>query len=307
MCFTSYPDDEPKYDASLMQFMVFQREKCPTTGTLHYQGYVEFHREQGLRTIQGALGVGACRLGKRKGSQLDNIKYCTKEESRVQPPIKFGTPKTEGAGNGGITEGGADVYRRALHCTNAESALRVIREGLPRDYFKSFNSIKAAVDHRYGKKRKEYSKTLEFAWKLPEEIKNWIATEFVKMERAKCLVVVGPTRLGKTAWARSLGKHMFWRTTVAYGDWNDEAKYIVMDDIDWQYIPQKKGILTQMGEVTLTDKYVKKITVDNNKPAIVLTNKTPDFGDEQAYWHANTTIVQITESLIDKTQKALKI
>lgn len=304
--FTAFQDEQPKFDAATTGYLVFQRERCPKTGRLHFQGYAEFKRDTRLRGIQAALGTPTAHVELRKGTQAEAIEYCKKEESRAEPPVEFGTPKTEGAGNGERSgKKKDDVYRRALHCTDAESALRVIREELPTDYFKSFNGIKAAVDHRYGRKRKPYAKELQYGWKLPKEIKDWLANEFTAVERAKCLVVVGPTRLGKTAWARSLGKHMFWRGNVSYGDWDDDARYIVIDDIPWQYIPQKKSILTQMGDVTLTDKYVKKITVNNNKPTIVLMNNMPDFGDEASYWQANTTIVELNVSLIDKKQKRI--
>ena len=98
---------------------------------------------------------------------------------------------------------------------------------------------------------------------------------------------------------------MFWRGNVNYGGWDQDAKYIVIDDIPWQFIPQKKSILTAMGDITLTDKYVKKIDVLNDKPAIVCTNETPDFGEERAYWERNTTLVFLEGVLFDVKQKAL--
>jgi hypothetical protein len=98
---------------------------------------------------------------------------------------------------------------------------------------------------------------------------------------------------------------MFWRGQVNYGSWDQEAKYIVIDDIPWQFIPQKKSILTQMGDVTLTDKYVKKINVKNDKPAIILANEMPQFGEEQSYWETNTLICSIEYKLFNEDQLAI--
>ena len=41
-------------------------------------------------------------------------------------------------------------------------------------------------------------------WLETPEMKRWREEELPKAERAKCLILVGPTRLGKTQWARHL-------------------------------------------------------------------------------------------------------
>jgi hypothetical protein len=99
---------------------------------------------------------------------------------------------------------------------------------------------------------------------------------------------------------------MFWRGNVNFGGWRNDAKYIVIDDIPWKFIPQKKSILTQMGDITLTDKYVKKLDVNNNKPAIYLTNDEPNFEEEDSYWRQNTVIVKLFDKLFDKNQLAIQ-
>lgn len=306
ICFTSFEDEPPHWNADKLVYLVFQRERSPTTGKLHYQGYAEFIRSTRVREIQNILAIGSGHVERRSGNQQQAIDYCKKEDSRVEPPVEFGQPKAAAEAEG-KRKRLDDTFGRALEAGTPELALEIIRREAPTDYCKGFNSIKAAIDHKFGKKRAIYTKRLEFGWRLPDEIQQWLEQEFPKGERAKTLIVVGTTRLGKTAWARSLGHHMFWRGNVAYGDWDDSARYIVIDDIPWQFIPQKKSILTQMGEVTLTDKYVKKLTVNNNKPAIVLSNDFPDFGAEAGYWQANSILIEVTDSLFDTTQRAIEI
>ena len=90
---------------------------------------------------------------------------------------------------------------------------------------------------------------------------------------------------------------MFWRGNVSISDWDDKAKYIIIDDIDWQYIPFKKQLLTCMGTITVTDKYVKKKTLFNDKHAITLANEMVYFKEESNYWEQRAQTVVLKERL----------
>ena len=57
--------------------------------------------------------------------------------------------------------------------------------------------------------------------------------------------------------------------------WRDDAALLVLDDIPWEFIPQKKSLLTQMGEAEVTDKYTPKKTIWVNMPAVVLQMTPP--------------------------------
>ena len=220
--------------------------------------------------------------------------------------VEKGSRKTAGTGNGRKEKVDREaVYRAATEEPDYKQAMAIIRTALPSEYYRSFVSIRAALQHK--DKAAKYHRELEFGWALPDSITNWLGTEFTKMERGRCLVLVGPTRLGKTAWARSLGDHMFWRGQVNLGAWDQSAKYIVIDDIPWKFIPQKKSLLTQMGDITVTDKYVKKLNVCNDKVAIVLVNELDSFEEEEEYWQANTTVVRLDSELFDRSQHALKV
>lgn len=130
----------------------------------------------------------------------------------------------------------------------------------------------------------------------PDVIQHWIDTEMKKPERAKCLIVVGKTRLGKTALFRQLFPDaIFWRNGVNLDDFDESASAIIMDDIYWDYIPNKKTYLTQMGAATVTSKYRQMTNINVKMPAIVLLNEMPVFKDEPEYWIDNTYIVQLID------------
>lgn len=99
-CFTDHCSDPLAEDLAIspdqVHFLVAQREVCPDTGKLHWQGYVQLTRNQRLAYVQKLL-PGA-HWEPAKGSPDQNIKYCTKAESRLAgaEPVIYGEPKTKG-------------------------------------------------------------------------------------------------------------------------------------------------------------------------------------------------------------------
>jgi len=305
VCFTAFQDAEPNWNPDLMAYLVYQRERCPDSGRLHWQGYCEFHRDRKIGGIQTALGIGRSHIEGRRGSQDEAIEYCKKPDSRVEPPVEKGQRKADRSRSGKTKGVDKDaVYAEAIAEPDFDRAMEIIRLAMPTEYCRGFCNIRASLQYKI--KKAKYHRELEFGWNLPDAITNWLGTESQKVERARCLVLVGPTRLGKTAWARSLGHHLFWRGQVNLGEWDQTAKFIVVDDIPWKFIPQKKSLLTQMGDITVTDKYVKKLNVCNDKPAIVLLNEFDGFEEEDSYWQANTTVVRLDRELFDRSQSALQ-
>jgi len=97
VCFTSY-GREPAYDDRWMTYLVYQREKCPTTGREHWQGYMELKKLTNFNTVKSHFGDDA-HLEPRKGTQDQAVDYCKKKESQVSPPKEFGTLKKQGKRN----------------------------------------------------------------------------------------------------------------------------------------------------------------------------------------------------------------
>lgn len=94
-CFTSYVEKlTPKIGE--LTFLIYQQEKCPSTGKLHFQGYVEFSEKKSIKNVQAILNDDKCHLETRKGSQKQAIDYCCKEESRVGETVRLGKPKQQG-------------------------------------------------------------------------------------------------------------------------------------------------------------------------------------------------------------------
>lgn len=64
-------------------------------GTIHLQGFVQFIDKKRLSTLQTLFGR-AVHWEKRKGSPFQCIEYCTKDDTRVEGPWKYGKPSYQG-------------------------------------------------------------------------------------------------------------------------------------------------------------------------------------------------------------------
>lgn len=85
-------------------------------------------------------------------------------------------------------------------------------------------------------------------------------------------------------------------------EWNPKARYLIIDDIEWKYIPCKKALFGAQRRFTITDKYRKKKTIKWGKPTIMLYNEDGDpMSDmsraEREWYDINTTIINLSNKL----------
>jgi len=93
--FTWFPegaDYRPQGLPQGVEYMIFQEEKCPTTGRLHLQGYLRFKERTRFRAAQKLLdpSMHGIRLQWARKPELACIRYCSKKKSQIKPPIEFG-------------------------------------------------------------------------------------------------------------------------------------------------------------------------------------------------------------------------
>lgn len=92
-CFTAFTTPAPTMD--LVIYMVYGEEKCPDTGRLHYQGYVEFTKTQRVAGAKKIFKDDSLHFEKRRGTQKQAIDYCKKDGRFVE----FGVPTKQGKRN----------------------------------------------------------------------------------------------------------------------------------------------------------------------------------------------------------------
>lgn len=116
------------------------------------------------------------------------------------------------------------------------------------------------------------------------------------------LILYGPTRLGKTLWARSLGRHAYFGGLFNMEDVMnlDDVEYAVFDDMQggFDFFHAYKFWLGCQDEFTVTDKYKGKRKIKWGKPSIWLCNINP--AGEKVDWdwvEGNCAIVGLQEPI----------
>lgn len=103
-CFTYFVEEDYAYSREYpidphpdWTYAVMQLEVCPNTGRRHLQGYFRVRTAIGFDRALGTLPEGS-HMEAARGTYLDNIRYCTKENSRAPDtePWEMGTRPQQG-------------------------------------------------------------------------------------------------------------------------------------------------------------------------------------------------------------------
>lgn len=91
--FTSFTLDIDlnKFYNEFCEYLIFQKEKCPTSGKEHLQGYFVLHNRKRVPTVKKLIGNDSIHLERRKGTHSDAVRYCSKSETQIEPPTIMGT------------------------------------------------------------------------------------------------------------------------------------------------------------------------------------------------------------------------
>lgn len=111
-----------------VKYMVCQLERAPSTGTLHYQGFIKFKNAVRMTGCKRILGSNQVNVRVRNGTQDEARNYCMKEETRVAGPFEFGN-----------WDGSKDQGKR----TDLETIYKLVKEG------KSSGEIMEAFPSQY--------------------------------------------------------------------------------------------------------------------------------------------------------------
>jgi len=124
--------------------------------------------------------------------------------------------------------------------------------------------------------------------------------------RQLSLILWGPTRLGKTLWARSLGSHIYFcglysgAEAMKYAD----VDYAVFDDMGgFKYVPLFKNWLGCQKQFQVKQLYKDPVLIEWGKPTVWLCNDDPLQDASLSQWdiewlQGNCTIIHMTEPIV---------
>ncbi len=157
-CFTSYAEnvcpwasgDNGADVASAVRYCIFQREKCPATGSLHWQGYIELRAPVRVPGVQRLIGDSKAHCEVPRGTRVQARDYCRKPESRVADPVEFGEFSGGGQGVRSDINGALDVIRRG-----GSDVIAKLYDDHGCVMVKYTRGIQAALHHYTGRKVRE--------------------------------------------------------------------------------------------------------------------------------------------------------
>lgn len=181
-----------------ISYCIYQLE-CGNEGTLHFQGYLECVGKKSWKQLHLLEGLETSWFGVRQGTGPQAIAYCKKQdETYVEGPWEYGEAKQPGK-------------RCDLEDIRQKVVDRVPITTIWNDHYGSMI--------RYHRSVKEFKRII-----TPK--RNWLT---------KFIIILGPTRCGKSTLARAMAPDAFWKTAGKWWDDYDGESAIVWDEFRGQY------------------------------------------------------------------------
>lgn len=199
-----------------------------------------------------------------------------------------------------------DVWHEIILAETRERFFELCAELAPGALCRSFTSLRAYADWKYRPLRLPYETPNDYVFSTDRfpELDDWVRSNLeghVPGRRGKSLVLIGESRLGKTAWARSLGDHNYFGGLFCLDDFEEDKKYAVFDDMQGglEFFHGYKFWLGHQAQFYATDKYRGKKLITWGKPAIWCSNTDPraDKGADADWLDANCQFVFIDSKL----------
>lgn len=119
--------------------------------------------------------------------------------------------------------------------------------------------------------------------------------------RRRSLIIYGPTRTGKTLWARSLGRHAYFGGLFCLDESVDDVDYAIFDDMQGglSFFHAYKFWLGCQSQFYATDKYKGKKLIHWGRPSIYISNTNPfgDNGVDVDWLEGNCDVVMVDEPI----------
>lgn len=178
---------------SIIRYCIWQYERAPTTGTPHYQGYLECFKPQRFSAIHKLPGFSTASFRIARGTAEQNVQYCSKDESREDGPWTYGTPGAQGVSD-------------ALTAVKRKLDDGATEEEIADDHFDVW------VKHRNAFNAYKVLKSEKRSWKT------------------RVVFLYGPPGTGKSSYIREHSPDVHWKSQDKWFDGFSGYSDIALDD-----------------------------------------------------------------------------
>ncbi|QIE08111.1 replication-associated protein [Camellia oleifera geminivirus] len=186
-------------------------------------------------------------------------------------------PRSARGGQSSINE----AYAAALNTGNKLAALQVIRELDPKTFVTQFHNLNSNLERIFEPPPQIFiSKYNPNSFRVTDNMEQWLGESGILDEspvaRPLSIIIEGPSRIGKTQWARSLGPHNYLAGHLDFSPkaYSNEVKYNIIDDVAPTYLKMKhwKELIGAQSDWQTNCKYGRPRIITGGIPAIVLCN-----------------------------------
>nr|QJB18662.1 MAG: replication-associated protein [Genomoviridae sp.] len=277
-------------------------------GGIHLHCFIDFGRKRRFRNARAFDVEGHHpNVSPSKGTPEKGWDYATKDGDTV-----WATLDRPGESGGGRVST-VDKWTLITGASDRESFWSLVHELDPKSAACNFRQLQAYCDWKYAPVKPEYSTPvgISFVGGELDGRDEWVRQSGLDMGepllgRPRSLCMYGPSRLGKTLWARSLAKHVYCVGLLS-GDVllkaeHEDVKYAIFDDIRGgiKFFPSFKEWLGGQAKVSVKCLYREPKPIRWGKPSIWLSNTDPrdEMQNSDIEWmNANCTFIEVTDSI----------
>ncbi|QCQ85268.1 replication-associated protein [Finch associated genomovirus 1] len=276
-------------------------------GGVHLHAFFMFEREYRTRD-ERHFDVGGCHpnVVRGYGTPEKGYDYAIKDGDIVAGGLA--RPCRDGVSKDG------NVWAQLVLAGDREEFFDMCTRLVPRALLCNFTSLRCYADWKYRTDPDEYEhpRSVQLSTSRYPELDSWVQSNLGghgDSGRRRSLIIYGPTRTGKTLWARSLAKHAYFGGLFCLDESLEGVEYAIFDDMQGglKFFHAYKFWLGCQSQFWATDKYKGKKLIRWGRPSIYISNSNPlcDEGVDHDWLIGNCDFVEVTESLLMPVEASL--
>lgn len=250
-------ENPPLYDSSKMKYLIYCKEKCPTTGNIHWQTYCELINAMSYKSIQDKFLYGTqSHIEIPHGTTQENIAYVRKEgkhaykkDTQLEPVCEYGKPSEQGK------RSDLDTITKSIL---GKRSLKLIAQDYPTQFI------------RYHKGFRELSRVVH---------------EPVFRPDIKVIYIWGPSGSGKSRYAYETYPGAYTCVDNSHGwmDGYEDQSVVIFDEFEGKF---PRGLLLKICDRYPVQVPVKGSFVNFCASTIIFTSNLPPhmvYGNDEAF------------------------